>query len=455
MTDLLVVGAGPAGLSAALTAARIGARVTVVDSRPEPGGSIYASLATTRARRPEIYRRLGPSYAEGAALVDAFLAAGVDYRPGHVLWHVEPDGTAATSGPDGARMFQAGSVILATGAQERPMPLPGWTLPGVMGVGAAQILLKTSGDLPDGPIVIVGTGPLSLLYAHQVAACGGRIAAFVEPRGASPPVSPVRHLRGAWAGRRYVLKGLGYLAARVLRRIPVHRRATGIAILGQDRVEAVRFATGAETEIPARAVLLHDGVVPNVNPAAAAGLPVARSDAQASWAPSAAPLAPPSAGDRILVAGDAGGILGAAAARVSGEVAARRALGQAIPARLRRALDRERAFRRFIDAVYPPLGNGALADPQTPVCRCEMVTAQRIRDAVAHTGTDPNRLKSALRCGMGPCQGRMCALSVEALIAEATGTPAAEIGFHRIRSPIAPVTLGDLADLDVPHGQDH
>ena len=452
MTDLLVVGAGPAGMAAALTAAGFGARVTVVDNRSEPGGNIYAALTTTRARRPAVYKRLGSSYADGAALIDAFLAAGIDYHPSHMLWHVGADGAVATSGPGGARLFQADTVILATGAQERPMPLPGWTLPGVMGVGAAQLLLKTSGDLPAGPIVIIGTGPLALLYAHQVAACGGRIAAFVEPQGSASAASPVRHLRGAWAGRGYVLKGLGYLAARMLRRTPVHRNATGIAILGRERAEAVRLATGATVEIPARTVLLHDGVVPNVNPTAAAGLPFARSEAQASWEPS---VEAPSPTDRVLVAGDARGILGAAAARVSGEVAARQALGQPVPARLIRFLDRERAFRRFIDAVYPPLGNGALADPETPICRCEMVTARRIRDAVAHTGTDPNRLKSVLRCGMGPCQGRLCALSVEALIAEATGTRAAEIGFHRIRSPIAPVTLGELADLDVAHGQDH
>ena len=444
MTDLLVVGAGPAGLSAALTAARQGAGVTVVDNRSEPGGNIYAALTTTRAQRPAVYRRLGSSYAAGAALIDAFLATDIDYRPRHVLWHVDPDGTVATSGPEGATVFRTGTVILATGAQERPMPLPGWTLPGVMGVGAAQLLLKTSGDLPDGPIVIVGTGPLALLYAQQVAACGGRVAAFVEPRPAVPPPIVPRHLQGAWAGRHYVLKGLGYLAARAWRRTPVYRKATGIAVLGADRAEAVRFTAGGETEIPARTVLLHDGVVPNVNPPAAADLPFARSATQACWSPSSH--------GRVLVAGDAGGILGAAAAALSGEAAAHRALGRAVPARLTRALERERAFRRFIDAAYPPLGNAALADPETPVCRCEMVTARRVQDTAALTGTDPNRLKSVLRCGMGPCQGRMCALSVEALIARATGTPAEAVGFHRIRSPIAPVTLGELADLDTAHG---
>lgn len=444
MTDLLVVGAGPAGMSAALAAHRAGAGVTVVDNRPEPGGNIYASLVTTRARRGEVYGKLGSSYREGAALVDAFLAADIDYRPSQSLWHLEPTGSVATSGPAGSRVFEVDKIILATGAQERPMPLPGWTLPGVMGVGAAQLLMKMSGDLPNTPTVIVGTGPLPLLFAHQLTALGGGVAAFVEPRGNVRRPSLLHHLDGAWAGRRHVLKGLGYLAARVLRRTPVYRGVTGIEVLGDGRAQAVRFHADKQIELSAATVLLHDGVVPNVNPAAAGGLSFRRSSAQACWAPSD--------GDRILVAGDAGGILGATAAGLSGEIAALTALHQTVPPRLTRALDRERAFRRFIDAAFPPIGNASLADGQTPICRCEMVSANRVRETVAHTGNDPDRLKSVLRCGMGPCQGRMCALSVEALIAEATGAAETEIGFHRIRSPISPITLGELADLDLGDG---
>ncbi|WP_299918416.1 FAD-dependent oxidoreductase [uncultured Roseobacter sp.] len=440
MTDILVVGAGPAGMAAAITAAQQGALVTVIDNRTEPGGNIYSSLRSTKEYRPEIWNALGSSYRDGQELVDSFLTSSVKYLPRHALWHLDPDGTASARGSDGTKTFAAGKVVLATGAQERPLPLDGWTLPGVMGVGAAQLLLKASGDLPKGPIVIVGTGPLPLLYAAQVLAIGGKIAAFVEPAISRDLGSCIHRLSGAWYGRGYLLKGLGYLARRALAKIPVYRNATSIEITGEGHAAGVRFRTRRQHDVTAKTVLLHDGVVPNVNPGGAAGLTLRRNPDQDCWAPISNEI--------IKVAGDAGGILGAKSAKLSGIAAAHELLGNPIPDEIKSALKKERLFRSFIDAVYPTLGNAALSSGATLICRCEAVSKQRIAESAATGGTDPNRLKTHLRCGMGPCQGRMCSLSVETIISETTGETKEKIGLHRLRNPIVPITLSDLAKTE-------
>lgn len=440
MTDILIIGAGPAGMAAAITASHNGADVTVVDNRIEPGGNIYSSLISTKRDRPKIWEALGSSYHNGQELIENFLQSKINYLPQHSLWHLDPDGSASVRGSGGLKNFNAKKVILATGAQERPMPIENWTLPGVMGVGAAQILLKNNGHIPNGQIVIIGTGPLPLLYAAQVLAVGGKIHAFVQPKYSRDISTCFRNLLGAWHGRSYLNAGLLYLMKRALAKIPVYRDVTEIQIVGNNFAEGVQFKTNTLHKLKASSILLHDGVVPNVNAGAAAGLQLVRNSEQDCWAPKSNNI--------IKVAGDAGGIQGAKAAELSGKIATLEALNLPIPYHLKSKLAKEKQFRSFIDAVYPPIGNAVLANDATLICRCESVSKGEMVTAIAYTGTDPNRLKTNLRCGMGPCQGRMCSLSIEAIISSTSGEDKNSIGLHRLRNPIVPITFRDLASLE-------
>src|SRR5690606_18187351 len=182
--DLVVIGAGPAGLAAACTATDLGLSVTLLDEQAEPGGQIYRAIETVRAKRPQMLKQLGPDYARGAGLADA-MRARVDYRPGAVVWNVGRDLAVHYSADDASHLVAARHVLVATGAIERPVPIPGWTLPGVMTAGALQILLKAHGLVADGRVVLAGSGPLLLLLATQYLAVGARPAAIVEtvPRG--------------------------------------------------------------------------------------------------------------------------------------------------------------------------------------------------------------------------------------------------------------------------------
>jgi NADPH-dependent 2,4-dienoyl-CoA reductase/sulfur reductase-like enzyme len=206
--DLLIVGAGPAGMGAAITARRHGLTVMVIDDQPAPGGQIWRSIELT-ARRDDI---LGPSYVEGRAVAEAFRASGALYHPGGQLWQIEPGFRAFVSRDRQAQVIEAKAVILATGAQERPVPFPGWTLPGVLTVGAAQILLKNAGQIPAKPVWIAGSGPLPLLYAVQLLRAGGQIAGYLDTTPPGQLWSALRYLPGALCASGELLKGLGWMA---------------------------------------------------------------------------------------------------------------------------------------------------------------------------------------------------------------------------------------------------
>ena len=162
--ELGIIGAGPAGMAAAVLAAELGLETVLIDEQPAPGGQIYRAIEGAEPNTP-----LGPDYLVGRPLVTALRASNVDYRSGTTLWHLDPEGTLFLETGGRIETVTARRILLATGALERPVPIPGWTLPGVMTAGAAQILLKSSGLVPEGRVVLAGQGPLLYLVAAQLA----------------------------------------------------------------------------------------------------------------------------------------------------------------------------------------------------------------------------------------------------------------------------------------------
>lgn len=460
--DLVVVGAGPAGLSAAARAAGLGLDVLLVDENPAPGGQIYRSITTTPVADRAV---LGADYWRGADIVARFHGSPATYAPRCTLWSIGPDETMPPGGAfevglslDGrARLIGARELILATGAQERPFPVPGWTLPGVMTAGAAQIALKSAAIVPAGRTVIAGCGPLLYLLAGQLAAAGAEIVAVLDTTPRSNWLKAAPALPD-FLGSPYLLKGLK-LVAQVRRALRVVGGVTAIAAEGAGRLASVRFERGGSAgTIACDTLLLHQGVIPSVNLANAAGCAHDFDEAQHAFLPRLdAWLASSVPG--IAIAGDGAGIGGAESAALRGEIAALGAAGrlgridggerdrQAAP--IRAALARALRGRRFLDLLYKPAPQ-FLAPPQdeTIVCRCEEVTAGRIRDTATRLGvTGPNQMKAFLRCGMGPCQGRLCGPTVVELIAQAHDMTPAEVGYYRLRPPVKPVTLAELAAL--------
>jgi NADPH-dependent 2,4-dienoyl-CoA reductase/sulfur reductase-like enzyme len=455
--DLLVVGAGPAGMGAAIAARRHGLSVLVVDDQSAPGGQIWRAVETVAATPRG--RRLGTAYRVGAERAAAFRACGAAYEPGSQLWQIEPGFRAFLTREGKARSVTAQAIVLATGAQERPVPFPGWTLPGVLTVGAAQILLKTAGEVPEKPVWIAGSGPLPLLYMIQLLAAGGAIAGFLDTTPSGRMMAALSHLPGALAGLGKLAKGVGWMLALKRAGVPIIRHVTELAADGEGRLQTLRYRTedGGEATVPAEVLLVHEGVVPSIHAALALGCAVQWRADQQCYAPAVDAWGETSQ-PGIFVAGDGAGIGGAEAAELRGQLAGLKAaaklgtLGEAAleaeAQPLRRSLVRELAPRPFLDALFAPRPQVFAPADETIVCRCEEITAGEIRAQAAVGRPGPNQLKAFTRAGMGPCQGRQCGYTVMHLLAAVQGRPVAEVGFYRIRPPLKPVTLGELASLD-------
>lgn len=442
--DLAIIGAGPAGMAAAVEASRLNLSVAVLDDQPAAGGQILRGITTSGRADYEKW---------GVPLAEAFTASGARHVKGAAVWARE--GSLLVYSREGrTESIDAHGIILATGSMERPCVVPGNTLPGVVTAGALQSLLKGSGCVPAGRFVLVGNGPLLLLCAVQLAEAGAKPAAIVQTTPKSRLRSALPKVHGLLSDPALLLKGLGLMSKIRTHGIPVHGEAGNIRIEGGEGVSALRFETkGRTVEVAVELVALHDGVVPNDNLAISFG-------ARAKWNQNLSCYQLEMDGDtkiagleKVWAAGDMVAIHGGYQASLTGRLAAldaalglgfigaqRHELAAAPLARKRRRL---LAARDFIDAYYAPtlLANSA-ADDAT-LCRCEEVSVGAIRERIAQGVAGTRALKASTRCGMGPCQGRQCTVSLANLIAHEL--PGASFERPSLRFPARPITVAELA----------
>lgn len=461
--DVIVIGAGPAGLAAAATVAESGLRVLLLDEQATPGGQVWRNANAILGQEHPAGTVLAKSYNGAARALERVTAAGVTHAQGATLIDIAAGDDTGISlswltraGTAAPRIVttHARSVIVATGAQERPLVFPGAELPGVMGIGALQTAMKQSGLLPDGEVVLAGHGPLLLLTLAQIRALGGRVAAIIDLGPPGVLMRSLRHLLQALASDAGLLaRGASLLLGRMLSGIPIHRDVTNLRAYGSERLSEVGFTSRGKTiRLPAGLLAVHDGVIPNTQVTRLLGMKHRWDEAQAAFAPeidsdgrSAIP--------GIFVAGDAAGIGGVDVASLMGELcghvvahdlaAAEGGKQDARIERLRQAISRRRAARIFVDALHPATPLASHASDDALVCRCEVVSVGAIREAIRLGATGPNRVKTFTRCGMGPCQGRMCGNALTRLVAQETGNTPEDAGALRVRPPLKPVLLRD------------
>jgi NADPH-dependent 2,4-dienoyl-CoA reductase/sulfur reductase-like enzyme len=453
--DVLVIGGGPAGMAAATAAANAGLSVALIDERADAGGQIYRGLENGPFGKANPF---GDDYTKGLTIIERFHSASVATFFGASLWRVDTDqhgGTAAFSSGGLHLTLTFRRLIAATGAMERPVPFPGWTLPGVMNIGAAQLLMKSSGLVPSGRLALLGNGPLLLLFAEQLLSAGVKIDAILDT---APRINRIavglRHMEAMLRNRAKVVKGVTML--RTLRQIGarVYRNVSEVKAVGHEQLTALDFVSdGGSRQLPLDMLLVHEGVIPNIHLSQALGCKHAWNDSQGYFSPVTDDRGR-SSNRNVFIVGDGAAIRGGDAAPASAEVAVGTILEdlERANARSRRALlsaqevvQREQSFRPFLDALYPPrLATSPMAD-ETVICRCEEVCASSLREAVRDGAIGPAQAKAYTRCGMGACQGRMCGLQVSQLIARETSTNPAEIGTYNVRFPLKPVTLADMA----------
>ncbi|MCT8268468.1 NAD(P)/FAD-dependent oxidoreductase [Afifella sp. JA880] len=448
--DVAIIGAGPAGIAAAVEVTKAGLSAIVLDEQPAPGGQIYRGIETSDEKRTKV---LGADYAAGRDIAKAFRACSAEYLPGATVWNIDSALGIDVSLGQGSKHIQAGAIVVATGAIERPTPMPGWTLPGVTTAGALQILLKANGVVSD-DVVFVGSGPLLSLIAAQMLKAGVKPRAIVETVPQSRYVAALKHLPAALGAASYLVKGMAMMLSLRRAGVPIYRDATGIRIEGNGKAEAVTFTSGGKSHrLETTSVALHQGIVPNQQVTRLLRCDHEWNKSQHCFVPKVDEYFETTMAD-VYVAGDGAGIGGAVAARLRGRLAGLRIAEKAGRgnAQERRsvtdALMREAKIRPLLETLYAPSPEILAPADDTLVCRCEEVTAGDIRKAVDLGAPGPNQVKSFLRSGMGPCQGRMCGLAVSEIIASRRGEPISEIGYYRIRPPLKPLLLSELAALE-------
>ncbi|MCX3061122.1 NAD(P)/FAD-dependent oxidoreductase [Streptomyces beihaiensis] len=466
--DLAVIGAGCAGLAGAVAASEQGLTVALLDASAQIGGQFHRHPAPALgAARPR-----APHHDEAAfdGLRRRLEASDIAPLLGHHVWSVvresgESWAVHATTGADGEEerpvRVRARALLLATGASERQLPFPGWTVPGVVGAGGAQAMLKSGLVLPGRRVVVAGSGPLLLAVASSLAAAGARVPAVVE---ASGYLRYARHPHALAANPGKLAEAAVHGSALLRHRVRLRTRSAVTAVHGTERVEAVtvsrldtrwRPVPGTDRRVPCDALAVGHGLVPQLDLATSLGC-ATRPTPDATRALALDDLQETSV-PGVWSAGETGGVGGAQLACTEGELAAlavaarlrgRPALtGSRRALTLRRRRDRMRAFADAMAAAHAP-GPGWtrwLTD-DTDVCRCEEVTVGGIREAVTDFGArDARTVKLLTRAGMGWCQGRVCGAAVACLAADGGGA----VPSSTDRRPLAvPVPLGVLAALD-------
>lgn len=462
--QFVIVGAGPAGMRAAEQLVAAGQRPLVIDEGARHGGQIYRQPpAVLRRERRDLY---GFEAARASALLDRFdaLLPQIDYRPQTLAWQVEANALQLLhAGRNRTLPFDA--LILAPGATDRVLPFPGWTLPGVYTLGAAQVALKYQGCLIGPRVVFAGTGPLLYLVAWQYASHGGQVAAVLDTARASAKwlAAPRLLARPAVAA-----KGAYFVARLRMLGVALHGGVTLLKAEGSERVRGLTWRAGSTTHTTeCDAIGVGHGLRSETQLADLAGCAFDYNALEQAWLPTR-DAAGRSSVPGVYLAGDGASILGADAAELSGARAALAALedlGTAVSAPERAAqlehdLRAHTAFRRGLETAFaPPPRWAADAPDELIVCRCEEVTAGDLRSCARETGTrEMNRLKALTRIGMGRCQGRMCAPAASRLLADAAGCELREVGRLRGQAPIKPIPIAMLHEQApstlVPEDQD-
>ena len=453
--ELVIIGGGPAGMYAAISASICGVDVLLLDQRETPGGQIYRRVESPALADPTL---LGDDYLLGGPLVALFRASTADYRPDTVVWEVSPRREVSLYGGSGPRIIEAQRVILATGALERPFPIPGWTLPGVMAAGGAQSLIKNDGLLPKVPVVLAGTGPLLLLLACQYLNMGVEIAAVLETTPRGNLKRAIAHLPGAIMAGGYLSKGVGMLTR--LRRAGIRhvRGVESLRAVGSDHLQQIEFHAGGRDHcLDVSLLLLHQGVVPDINLASTVGCALRWDNRSLCFKPRVDQWGNSNI-DGVAVIGDGAGIVGANSAQWIGELAGLEAAHQLghihVNARDTQAQKPRNLYRRslsirpFLESLYrPPDAYRIPTESGVVICRCEEVTLEMVRGQIGRGARDPNVIKSRIRCGMGLCQGRYCGLTVSEIIAAETDQKIAEVGYFRLRPPVKPLPISAILEL--------
>lgn len=460
----VIIGAGPAGLSAAITASRAGMHVTIIDENPLPGGQIYK-------RPPNRFKAVNPhrgsiDYQRGQDLIGQIESDRVDFQMNTEVWDIRrlKEGFAIGTATDGSHgdWIYARYLLIACGVYDRPIPFPGWTIPGVMTVGGAQIMLKSQCIVPGKRVIVAGSGPLLMVLACQLLEAGAEVVAVLE---AATRGEVLKGSLALWRSPDRLWEGLGYQLKLNINRIPFLWGHTVLKAEGSERLERVIVGridrdgnpTGDSTHIYEVDILCTGfGFLPSNQLTRILGCDHHVDQDPDIWFPSHDQDMQTNL-PGLFVAGDLTGIAGAKIAKLQGQLAGLMVASQSgainpsdaqrSAAQLHRKLARQVPVTRMLNEIYFTYRPGlqALVTPETILCRCEGVTASQVDQAIKNGAFNFHDVKLRTRTGMGYCQSRYCGWLVNNLLSSHYKYESVEMSIPSIRAPIKPVKLSALA----------
>jgi NADPH-dependent 2,4-dienoyl-CoA reductase/sulfur reductase-like enzyme len=453
---VLVIGAGPAGLAAATTAASAGLDVVLLDERSKAGGQFFKQPGEGFGIDEHAIDR---QFAEGRRLVHAARQAGVRFLHGATVWGAFTGDAMAFTQDGRTHVVTAQRIVIATGAYERAAAIPGWTLPGYITTGAAQTLLRAHQTAPGTQVLIAGNGPLNFQVAHELVQAGVRVVAVVEA-APSPWRAPLAAIRMAATAPTLLMDGWKQLGSLRGRGVPLYYGHALVAVAGDRKVRSATITRldsmgapvpGSERQLDVDAVCVNVGFLPQAELARALGCEFTYDAAGASLRATRDEEGRSSVA-HVFIVGDAGGLGGARVALAQGiiagaAIARELAPGFELPAlgKARRTLKQHRRFQAALWRMFaaPPLV-AQFATSDTLLCRCEEISCARLQAALREQPAGLGTLKRATRTGMGRCQGRYCTSLVAALMRSSGAAVRAE-DFFAPRAPFKPVSVAQAA----------
>lgn len=432
--------------------------VLVIDEAPKPGGQIYRQLPA--AFRPTDAAILGRDFQRGQQLLAETTGLPIRFIGGTTVWGSFAPRVLEVTTEERAWQISAQAIVLATGAYDRAVPIPGWTLPGVLTVGGAQTLIKSQRIRPGRRVLLAGTGPLLLVVASQMAKSGVEIVAVADP---VPMRALIPHTPALLRGWRLMKDGVGYKLTLAKACVPWIAPAILTRIEGDGEVERATIATvdrdwrpvrGTEQTFEVDTVCMGYGLLPSIELLRVLGCEVRYHDEADAWLPERTIDGETSVprifavGDGAMVAGamvaaEEGRIAGLAVARLLGRLSHDQADGAMIAPRKRLAA--LAPFRRAMDRVYQVRpGLYELAAPDTLICRCEEIRRRELTDALTDGACSLSQAKAWTRAGMGNCQARICGMAMAHLMVGADRAALATLEWFTPRPPVRPVAIEAL-----------
>ena len=458
--DVLVIGAGPAGLATAAVCAEAGLLVVLLDERAKLGGQYFKQPVDPLLREDQ----LDSQFLEGRALIQRARTSGVEVLTGASIWGAFAPNHLVAASTTHRWVLKPKSLVIATGAYEKSFQIPGWTLPGVMTTGAAQTLLRSYQVLLGSKIFISGNGPLNIQMAAELIRAGGSVAGLAELGSPFKIKNIFTSLTLAWYSPKLVLNGLGYFFTLLRAKVPIYFSSAVIEASGTPLLSVVKVASitsdGSTSNSGVKlfrvdALALGYGFMPSNEIARSLGCKHA-FDIQSQTLQVSRDNFGETSIKGVYVVGDSGGISGAQVAKANGIMAGYaivESAGKVIPSALKREIKtaqrrykRNLKFQKSLWKVFRgSLNLDQLSDSTTIICRCLSLSKEEISGEISEELLTAGALKRVTRAGMGICQRRYCSSFTIAKAAEKTQSTPSEYSGFAPQPPFKPTPIGIIA----------